>query len=71
MSAPNIVDEARAIVVNTLNEAADTHGPDPASRKYLKGMADKVSNAEAVAVDSYLVLDCVIAAIAKARGEAA
>jgi len=63
----NIVDEARVLIVRVLDEAAGRYAPGGGSHEYLAGMARKVQAAEAVQIDSYLVLDCVIAAISKAR----
>ena len=71
MSA-DIVCQARALVVRTLRDAAHQYAPannGKGSYEYLAGMAAKVERAEAVPIDSYLVLDCVIAALNHARGE--
>ena len=65
----NIVDEARALIVRVLSDAAIKYPPDSGSYRHLAGMAHKVIAAEAVAIDSYLVLDCVIAALATARDQ--
>jgi len=65
----NIVDEARALIVRVLDIAAIKYPPNSGSYRYLAGMANKVRQAEAATIDSYLVLDCVIAAITRARGE--
>jgi hypothetical protein len=60
----NIVDRARALVVATIREAAEQYAPNEGgSYDYLAGIAAKVKAAEAVLVDSYLVLDCVIKAL--------
>jgi hypothetical protein len=63
MMEDNIVDQARAIIVHVLDGAAIKYGPGDPSYEYLAGMARKVKAAEAAHIDSYLVLDCVIAAL--------
>jgi len=64
---PNVVDRARALVVRVLDREAIKYGPDHGSYEYLVGMARKVKAAEAVVIDSYLVLDCVISALAPTK----
>jgi hypothetical protein len=62
----NIVDQARELVVHTLRDAARKYAPVKSRRgsyEYLADMASKVESAEAVLINSYLVLDCVIVAL--------
>lgn len=56
-TGPDIVDRARAIIVYAIRSAKSGDAP------YLVEMANKVEQAQAVAVDSWLVLDAVIAAL--------